>query len=648
MNRIKRLALFVFFDKDGFVGDYIRYYVKALKEITDRTVFIVNGEIQPEGKKEIEGLGAEVFCRENKGLDFGAWKDVILKLGFDEIDRYDELVLCNCSNYGPVYPFSEMFSEMESRKCDFWGITRHPGTGTPIIGGDPSSAIVEHIQSYFIVFTRKVTGSEGFREWWNTLEPTSDYLHEVAFHENRFTQYLKKYGFSYDTYVDCDKYLRRNCPYNQTFACAEELLTKDRDPLVKRKLFINEAHVWTETGEGFTPIRTFEELQKTSYPLKYIYSDLLHSQKLSSIKDGMALTWVHQRAEKYKRRSLALVCHACHADLAGFMSSYLLNMPEGADLYLISPDEGVLDAYRKLLDEKKASELFRKINFLMKPTRGSDAAALLMEFAPYAGNYEGFCFVHDIKSDRIPCTLTNDLMRRGLECCLESKSYAKDLAEALFESPLPCGVMLPPTPYFSFCLTLGAETYDGTTDFLRQLYDRLNLKVPFDDKPMAPFGTMFWARTDALRDLLECKWSYEDFPGEPAASEHTISQAIERVICCCAQNRGYFSKWAMPESFAGLYINNLSYRMRDYNAELNRIYGRSSWFTHLGQLKAVPAANQGSAGQAGTAADTAFSYVRYLKYKLLYKITFGRKKEHYREKYMELKAIKRERRIQFL
>lgn len=664
MKDMKRLALYIFYNKDGYVADYVKYYVKALKEVTDRVVFIVNGHVQTEGKKEIESLGAEIFCRENKGLDFGAWKETILSIGFSGICCYDELILCNCSNYGPVYPLSEVFSEMESRTCDFWGITKHPFLGGQLISGDPSSAIVEHIQSYFIVFNKKVIESDAFRNWWKALEPTSNYLEEVAHHEIQFTQYLSKSGFSYDTYVDCEKYFRRNCPYNLTFVCADEILSSDRDPFIKRKLFINEANVWSETCEGFTPIKTMEELRKTSYPVKYIYSDLLRNQKLSSMKDGIALTWVHRKAENYTQRRLALVCSVSCTELAGFMTSYLLNMPDGSDLYLISSEQEVLDTYRKILEGKKGSGIFCKITYLKNPCRAGDAASLLVTFAPYVRSYDGFCFIHDTKSGQIPFALTRDLMKRCLDCCLESKAYAKDLAEELFAAPIPCGVMLPPTPYFSYCITLGAETSEGTADLLRKLFDRLQLNIPFDEKVMAPFGTMFWAKTDALMDLFDGKWTYDDFPEEPAPADNTISQAVERVFCYCAQNRGYFSKWAMPESFAELYINNLSYRLRDYNAELNRLFGRTSWTGHLNRLKSfteadfeyapapepAPAATpeQNTALPADAViVNKTFRYGTYLRYKILSKITFGHRREHYRQKYLALRTIKRERKIKF-
>jgi len=697
MNTVKRLALYAFYDREGFVGDYVKYYIKELKKVTDRIIFIVSGQIQPDGKKEIEGIGAEVFTRENNGFDFGAWKYTILTLGFPEILKYDDLILCSCSSYGPVYPLSGVFSEMESRNCDFWGITKHPATGALLVKGDKSSEILEHVQSYFMVFSKNVVESSGFHKWWKELHPADEYFADIASHENRFTSYLHRLGFKYDTYVNCDKYfkllsfdhryIKRTAsfnPNNPTYSPDGGIIKIDRDPFVSRKLFLNESHIWTNTGAGFTPIDIINELKQTSYPVGLIYADLLRNQKLSAIKDSLALTWVHKKAQHYSKRRLALVCYAYYSDLAEYMCHYLLNMPQGSDLYLISSKEEVLDSYKKILDGQEGGRVFGKIYYLLKPNRGRDVASLLVTFAPYVRNYDGFCFVHDKKSKQLLYTLAHDFLRRCLECCLDSRPYVKDLVETLFDDSSKCGLMFPPTPYFSLYGTIGAESFGETSSLILSLFEKLNLTIPFDDKLMAPFGTMFWARTDALTDLFSYKWDYDDFPEEPMPVDHTISHALERIFCFCAQNRGYFSKWAMPESFAELYINNLSYRLRDFNIELNRIFRIHCWYDQLNILKSVPTAahfstvapdvNHVSKGNAvrtavlKTAAvpvnaetkpdrqqlatktieeNTPFNFFSYLRYKLLYKITFGRRKEHYRSKYMSLKAIKEERRIWF-
>lgn len=687
MNNLRRLALYVFYDENGYVGDYVKYYIRALTEVTDKIIFIVNGIILPGAKKEIENIGAEIFNRENKGLDFGAWKDAILNLGFPQISDYDELILCNCSCYGPVYPLHEVFSEMESRKCDFWGITKHPATGNLIIKTDPSSAIIEHIQSYFLVFSRQVILSNAFQKWWSELESTSNYSEEVAYHENKFTQYLYNNNFSYDTYVNCDRYFKHNCPYTPSFACAHEMLKIDRDPFIKKKLFLNNTRFWSITGEGFTPVDTITSLKGSSYKIQYIFQDLLRNHKISEIKDAIDLTWVHKNATCYSKRRLALVCYVSCSDLVEYMSSYLTNMPDSSDLFLISSKQEVLDAYKKHFELSGISKenTFNKITYLIQPDRYSDIASLVITFAPYSKNYDGFCFIHDdCDSKTNTYTYIQDVLKRGLRCCLYSKLYVKNLIEALFDDSSCCGVMLPPTPYFSKNVTLGAEVVPSAQKTIKALLNRLHLKIKFDEKLVAPFENMFWARTGALKDLFECEWHDDDFSSEQMPAERTISFAIQRVICFCAQNQGYFSKWAMPENFAELYINNLSYRLRDYNIELNRIFGRNNWVVQLNKLKAWPSAghfslsktssepvNNSSAGvkviapktsnvdndsfgasvtgtsASNVSAETVFSIFSYLRYKLLYKVTFGHRKEHYRIKYMAMKAIKDKLKIQF-
>lgn len=102
---MNRLALYVFWEKDGIVRDYVTYYLNALKEVAQDIIVIVNGKLSAEGRKKLEELGADILVRENEGLDFAAWKAALEDIGWDKLSLYDELILCNSSCYGPVYPF---------------------------------------------------------------------------------------------------------------------------------------------------------------------------------------------------------------------------------------------------------------------------------------------------------------------------------------------------------------------------------------------------------------------------------------------------------------------------------------------------------------------------------------------------------------
>lgn len=232
-------------------------------------------------------------------------------------------------------------------------------------------------------------------------------------------------------------------------------------------------------------------LKETGYPVEYIISDVLRTQRMSSIKDALALTWVHEKAPSHKKHKLAAVCYAYYADLAEYMSSYFLNVPEGSDLFIIASKDETLEAYRKVFEKPRSRKWFGKVSFLLKPNRGRDISSLLVTFAPYARDYEAFCFVHDKKSKQVPFTLHRDFLSRCMECCLWSREYVADLVEELFDESSRTGVMMPPVPYFSEYFTPGAETFGRNTELLQALMGKLKLKVPFDDALMTPFGTMF-------------------------------------------------------------------------------------------------------------------------------------------------------------
>jgi lipopolysaccharide biosynthesis protein len=54
-----------------------------------------------------------------------------------------------------------------------------------------------------------------------------------------------------------------------------------------------------------------------------------------------------------------------------------------------------------------------------------------------------------------------------------------------------------------------------------------------------PIGTMFWARTAALRPLLALDWGWDAYPEEPLPYDGTLLHAIERLLPSIAVYSGY-------------------------------------------------------------------------------------------------------------
>jgi lipopolysaccharide biosynthesis protein len=173
-------------------------------------------------------------------LDFGAWRDAIAQIGYDEIAAYDELILANSSCLGPFVPWEHIFTSMENDKCDFWGISIFP----EIVNSDrpeaqllPNQTIPRHVQSFFMVFSKPVVNSSAFQSFWSSIGDTDDLLSAVVTYETQLTKLLESYGFSSSAYCKGHEAMQShnnsinyNAIYNQPY---EMLLLGS--PVIKNK-----------------------------------------------------------------------------------------------------------------------------------------------------------------------------------------------------------------------------------------------------------------------------------------------------------------------------------------------------------------------------------------------------------------------------
>lgn len=226
----KRVAVFASYDGQGVVREYVLYYLKELRKVVDAIVFVAdNAPASEEEVRKLEDLVVYASFVRHQSYDFGSYK-----LGFmwarenGLLDSAEELVFCNDSCYGPVYPFSGIFDEMVGRRCDFWGMSYCP-------------EICWHIQSFFMVFKRKVFTSPVFYSFVDSFCRQKSFWDYVMNYEVRFAEYLKNYGFICDVYLRIDDSEKENLysrfgVSNLTFM--PYTLHRKGMPLVKKKVFI--------------------------------------------------------------------------------------------------------------------------------------------------------------------------------------------------------------------------------------------------------------------------------------------------------------------------------------------------------------------------------------------------------------------------
>ncbi|MGN6714460.1 rhamnan synthesis F family protein [Anaerocolumna jejuensis] len=216
----KRIGIFCYYDREGIVDQYIDFLLDDLCKCLNKLIIVINGLVSNEGMTIFEKYSNEIYIRENCGFDGGAYKDVIIfELGDLRIQEYDEIVLCNDTFYGPFASFEMIFKEMESKDADFWGMNY------------VSNQITNHLQSYFLVFRKKIIkNSYLFKYFTYNIDSSTKNIFDIyADFEFGLFYYLYKQGCSFDSYS-----LNNICDiYKSSNACIRDY----KLPILKKRAF---------------------------------------------------------------------------------------------------------------------------------------------------------------------------------------------------------------------------------------------------------------------------------------------------------------------------------------------------------------------------------------------------------------------------
>ncbi len=255
------------------------------------------------------------------------------------------------------------------------------------------------------------------------------------------------------------------------------------------------------------------------------------------------------------KKKVAVFAHLFYEDLFEESIKYLKNVPKSIDIYL-STTEKSIDKLRSLA--RTHSLKIKKIT--SAGTRGRDAGALLVSFAPYTQKYDYFCFLHDKKSSGgLSPDIEGESFRRLLWDNLLGCSKNINYIIRLMEDNRYLGLLCSPVPIMgTYANNLVGKEWTVCYNVTVRLAKRLDLKISMD-KNKHPFsmGMGFWCKKDALIQLLEYPWKYDDFPEEPIKLDGEINHAIERILIYLIKYNGYYSAHIITQEYSALYLEEL-------------------------------------------------------------------------------------------
>lgn len=224
----KRLGIFVFYNAEGKVENYLTYLLDSMFGLFEKLVIVVNGILEDEGADKLGKYSKDIIFRENNGFDGGAYKEIITRhLGRDGLKDFDQCVLFNDTFCGPFHEWDDIFLKMENKEMDFWGLSKWVGD----INIHP-----EHIQSYFLVIEKTLLHSETFMDFWENMQIPKSHADAIKNFEAGLTQCFSKNGFRYLTWMEMmggDSLLRDNAVVY--YDHAGDLIVRHSFPVLKKK-----------------------------------------------------------------------------------------------------------------------------------------------------------------------------------------------------------------------------------------------------------------------------------------------------------------------------------------------------------------------------------------------------------------------------
>lgn len=560
----KRLSIVVFYDGQGIVDRYVKYFLESLRSVSAYIVVVCNGMITAEGRSYFEENADDFFCRENKGLDITAEKKALEYVGWDKICEYDELILTNTTLFGPFYPLTEMFEAMEQRNADYWGAFKvfEDFSRTTLYGKDvlPYHHILDFTSANFRVIRKSLLHSYEFRNYWDNLPEVKDYTDGVLYGEIYFNKIFSDTGYVFDTYMSDDT--RDACPSPNTNELLR-MIIKERMPFIRRKAWLEPYEWLLNFGYGEEPYQALEYIKdNTDYDVSMIYENIIRTGDQYNIKNRLQYNFIipekHKTSEKISDAKIAVIAHIYYEDCVESSYEYFKNFPKKTDFYITVTDERV-----KALIDEMYSDIRYKVEVI--ENRGRDVSALLIPYKDVvlSGGYDYICFTHDKKTPHIDRKMGENFALRCFRAMFGTKHVVENII-SLFDAHPEIGMISPQPVYHGKYFTGIGGSYTCNFPGVAQLAEKFGVKafLVSDSPVVSAYGGVFWFRPKSLARLVEYDWKYQDFPEEPTGvTDETIMHTLEGFYAVMVQDSGYMPAYALTDVQARSEITNLTFML---------------------------------------------------------------------------------------
>lgn len=311
---------------------------------------------------------------------------------------------------------------------------------------------------------------------------------------------------------------------------------------------------WTATGQIVKKLaarRQFLELLSNEVTQKVDIPDIPHELPLAhpetpaeaarsiEIDYSVSVPFKFVKDLNISNGGVAAIVHLYYEEFACEFRSYLSNIPGPVDLYISTADDFRASVIQKAFSgwEKGSVEV------RVAPNRGRDIAPKLVSFKDVYDKYEYVVHLHSKRSKHA------DVLSPWRHFLLESLLGNPDVVSSVlyaFEQNSKLGIIaaqhFEPMRHWA--------NWGGNFSGAEKLATRMGFSISNQDPLDFPSGSMFWARSAALKPLLDLHLKTDDFDLESDQKDATLAHAIERLYFHVCESAGFdWIKIARPELY---------------------------------------------------------------------------------------------------
>ncbi|GEK80752.1 rhamnan synthesis F family protein [Agrococcus baldri] len=511
-----RLAIVAHRDPRGEVGERVDLLVEGLRTIVDRVVLVADG-LSAAGRERADALADRVVEAPAKSAI------ALLAAGLaavdDEVRAAAAVLVTDTERYGPLPGEHQQLAAFIAEQApDAAAWTWAPTAPRQALEPSP-----------WLWADRAMLDTEPWRTWWRESRDDDGRL---GMHD--LVDALRQPGFSVGALQGSgDDRVQR----------ATLELPASAVPFVERALLVADPLVIEE--QALDPGLAWRLLQGSGYPMGIVARDLRHAAPPRQIATNVGAMRILQGVGELfgTPPRVAVLAHVFYPEAIVELQLKLQHLPPGWRLFVTTGDEASRTELERMIPIHFRRHVPEFEVRVVESNRGRDISAFLIGFADIlrprpdgSTEFDVVLKVHSKRSPQDPYPRAARFQRHVLDSMLADRDAGSALLQLFIDEP-ELGMAMPPQIHVGYP-TLGRAWF-GNRPLAERLASRLGIDVPFDDgSPLAPFGSMFAARPQALRPLVD-SLGWHDFPDESGYRDGGVAHAVERLFAYAAISEGY-------------------------------------------------------------------------------------------------------------